>query len=485
MRIEIVRDKSEVPDAVWLVFRTEDGALDGVAKDFLSEVRRLEQFSGKAGRIRLHSGDQTHVLSVGLGRAEDVDLDGFRSAVGTAVRAAASQDIFMLAVDTEHLQALNLAEDLVLEFVLAARLAAYRFVEFKSDPGEADGPHRVIICGGKPDLAEHVGVALAISQGIELARDLVNTPANVATADFLAQTAQGLAQTHHFGLQIFGPEEITALGMGAFAAVFRGSSVPARFIILDSAPGSTEKPLVFVGKGITFDTGGLSLKPAAKMHEMKSDMAGAAAILGLFKALGLAQVPRRVVGLMPCCDNMPDSRATRPGDVVTALNGKTIEILNTDAEGRLLLADALAYSVRFEPKIVVDLATLTGACVVALGSKVAAIFATTADLDQQIRECGSRVGERFWPLPLWKEFAAPLKSQVADLKNIATREGGAIYAALFLKNFVPAGVDWAHLDIAGPAWTDENSSIFRPGGTGFGLRTLWELVAFYTDEDGF
>ncbi len=483
MHIHVVRESGELKDAVMLVFRTEDGPLDGVGADLLAGrgASAGDGFSGKAGRVRLGCGPDGYVLNVGLGKADEVDLDAFRAAVGAAVRAAATQELPGLAVDAAHLAALDLAEDLAVEFAIAVRLAAYRFVTFKSEPGEADCPHRMAISGGKPDLHERLRTALAVAEGVELARNLVNTPANVATPEYLAQTARDLAGAHGFGVQIFGPDEILAMGMGSFASVFRGSSTPARFIVLDSAPDSAEKPLVFVGKGVTFDTGGISLKPAAKMHEMKGDMAGAAAILGLFKSLGLVGTARRVVGLLPCTENVPGSRATKPGDVVTALNGKTVEILNTDAEGRLILADALAYSARFEPEILVDLATLTGACLVALGTKVAAVFATTADLDQRIRESGSMVGERYWPMPLWAEYAVPLKSDVADLKNIAVREGGAIFAALFLKHFVPQGVDWAHLDIAGPAWTDENASISRPGGTGFGVRTLWELVRTYTE----
>lgn len=483
MHIHVVRDSGELKDTVMVVFRTEDAELDGVGADILAGRGGAvdDGFSGKAGRVRLGCGAEGRVLSVGLGKTAEADPDAFRTAVGAVVRAAATQELPALAVDAAHLAALDLAEDLAVEFAIAARLAAYRFVAFKSEPGEADCPHRVAISGGKPDLHERLRAALAVADGVELARNLVNTPANVATPEYLAQTARDLAEAHGFGVQIFGPDEIQAMGMGSFASVFRGSDTPARFIVLDSAPDAAEKPLVFVGKGVTFDTGGISLKPAAKMHEMKGDMAGAAAILGLFKALGLTGSARRVVGLLPCTENVPGSRATKPGDVVTAMNGTTVEILNTDAEGRLILADALAYSARFEPEILVDLATLTGACLVALGTKVAAVFATTADLDQRIRENGSLVGERYWPMPLWAEYAAPLKSEVADLKNIAVREGGAIFAALFLKNFVPQGVDWAHLDIAGPAWTDENASIFRPGGTGFGVRTLWELVRTYTE----
>ena len=211
--------------------------------------------------------------------------------------------------------------------------------------------------------------------------------------------------------------------------------------------------------GITFDTGGISLKPPAKMHEMKGDMAGAAAVLGLFEALGRSDVPRRVVGIMPCAENMPDGRATRPGDIVTTLSGKTVEILNTDAEGRLVLCDALTWAQReYAPEVLVDLATLTGACVVALGTDVAAVFASDDGLSGRIRAAGDVVGDRFWPLPLWDMYFENLKSDVADIANVGPREGGAVNAALFLKQFVDKGVRWAHLDIAGPAYTAKKTS---------------------------
>jgi len=483
MNIYVIRDRGELKDAVLLMFRTEGGAWSEEERGLLGQLglNPEAEFSGKSGRTKLFAGANGTCLFVGLGKADDLDLDAFRAAVGTAVRIAASQELGRLTVSAAHLDRLELAEDLTSELLVAAQLAAYRFTSFKSDPGEEDAPAAIAVWSGDGDMDARIEAAAAVTQGVRLARDLVNTPANVATPEHLAGVARDLSTQYGFGVQVFGPEEIIGMGMGTFASVFRGSDTPARFIVLDSDPdGGT--PLVFVGKGVTFDTGGISLKPAAKMHEMKGDMAGAAAILGLFKVIGLAGgAGRRVVGLLPCTENVPGSRATKPGDVVTAMNGKTVEILNTDAEGRLILADALAYAARYEPEIIVDLATLTGACLVALGTKVAAVFSTAAGLDQRIREGGSRVGERFWPMPLWAEYGVPLKSEVADLKNIAAREGGAIYAAMFLKNFVPEGVDWAHLDIAGPAWTDENASVFRPGGTGFGVRTLWELVREYSE----
>jgi leucyl aminopeptidase len=486
MNIEIFQNLEEAGDAVLLMFRVEGRGWSVEDCGLLATigVDPGAPFSGKSGRTRLFAGVRGDCLAVGLGKAEELDSDAFRSAVGAAVRAAASQEIAALAVYPAHLERLGLDCDAAPELVTAALLAGYRFTAFKSDPGDADCPERLAVLGGGEAMRTRVDLAVSVAGGVCLARDLVNTPANVATPEYLAGVARDLAVSYGFGVQVFGPEEIVGMGMGSFASVFRGSDTPARFMVIDSNPDGG-RPLVFVGKGVTFDTGGISLKPPAKMHEMKGDMAGAAAILGLFKAIGQAGgAPRRVVGLLPCTENVPGSRATKPGDVVTAMNGKTVEILNTDAEGRLILADALAYSARFEPEILVDLATLTGACLVALGTKVAAVFATTAELDQRIREGGSRVGERYWPMPLWAEYGVPLKSDVADLKNIAAREGGAIFAAMFLKNFVPEGVDWAHLDIAGPAWTDENASVFRPGGTGFGVRTLWELVGEYGEGGG-
>lgn len=482
MHILHVQDAANLKGGLVVVFQPEDADIGKKTAKLCKQlgISVVSDFSGKSGRNRVIWGSKgIGALLLGIGKAEGLTLDVLRSALGTAVRLAASQELPTLVLADTHLSELALDGDVLVEALVAIRLAAYRFVAFKSEPGTGDCPDKISVLSSE-DVSGRIATAEAIASGVELARDLVNTPANTATPEYMAQTARDLGVAYGFGVQVFGQDEIIAMGMGSFASVFRGSDTPARFIVLDSAPQSGDRPLVFVGKGVTFDTGGISLKPAAKMHEMKGDMGGAAAILGLFKTLGMARSSRRVVGLLPCTENVPGSRATKPGDVVTAMNGKTIEILNTDAEGRLILADALCYSARYEPEILVDLATLTGACLVALGTKVAAVFSTSCDLDQHIREGGSRVGERYWPMPLWDEYGVPLKSDVADLKNIAVREGGAIFAALFLKNFVPEGVDWAHLDIAGPAWTDENSSIFKPGGTGFGVRTLWELVQGYS-----
>lgn len=473
MHIHVVQDH----------LQTEDQAVVRFCVENSSSKSKKYIFSGKTGRTHLRLDTHGPLLEVGLGPASDLDMDGFRGAVFTAMRAAANQELSALIVDATHLETLELGQDTIQELVITAALATYEYTALKTKAETNDYPQKLIILSQDTTLNHAVQRFLTVAHGVYLARDLVNMPSNLATPQYLADLAQALGQEYGFGVQILDAQEIIDQGMGCFAAVFRGSATPAKFIILDSHPDSSERPLIFVGKGITFDTGGISLKPSANMHEMKGDMGGAAAILGLFKSLGLAQEKgRRIVGLLPCTENVPGRYATKPGDVVTAMNGTTVEILNTDAEGRLILADALCYSERFNPEVVVDLATLTGACVVALGPKVAAIFATTAALDQQIRESGSRVGERYWPMPLWKEFATLLKSDIADLKNIATREGGTIHAALFLKHFVPKDVDWVHLDIAGPAWSNENVSLAQKGGTGFGVRTLWEFIATYAQE---
>lgn len=267
--------------------------------------------------------------------------------------------------------------------------------------------------------------------------------------------------------------------MGALLAVGQGSARPPRLVVLEHAPEGHEqdKPLILVGKGITFDSGGISLKPAANMQQMKCDMTGAADVLAAIAALAEEDAPRRVVGLLACAENMPDGKATRPGDVVRAAGGDTVEITNTDAEGRLVLCDALAYAQKqWTPAAMVDIATLTGACAVALGTELAGLFCDDTDLAERIRAAGGVGGENYWRLPLWQPYAEQLKSEVADICHTGPREGGAINAALFLKHFVREGVRWAHLDIAGVDWNAKKTPLCPAGASGFGARTLLELA---------
>ena len=294
------------------------------------------------------------------------------------------------------------------------------------------------------------GVALVA--GVEFAREWGNRPANHATPTLLANAAKTLAKLPGIQCKIHGPAEVARLGMGAFLAVARGSEEPLRFIELRYNGASKDQaPVVLVGKGITFDTGGISIKPAAEMDEMKFDMGGAASVLGTFRALAELQPAINVVGLVPACENMPDGRAVKPGDVVTSMSGQTVEILNTDAEGRLVLCDALTYAARFKPAAVVDIATLTGACVIALGGVRSGLFANNEALASALHQAGEAAQDPCWRMPLDDEYADGLKSNFADMGNVAGRAGGSITAAKFLQKFV-GELPWAHLDIAGTAW---------------------------------
>ncbi len=292
----------------------------------------------------------------------------------------------------------------------------------------------------------------AVVAGVEFAKEWANRPANHATPSRLADAARQLGRLPGIKTEVLGPRQIEALGMGAFLAVAQGSAEPLRFIVMRyQGAGKADAPVVLVGKGITFDTGGISLKPAAEMDEMKFDMGGAASVLGTFAALAEARPAINVVGLIPTCENMPDGKAVKPGDVVRSMSGKTIEILNTDAEGRLILCDALTYAARFKPRAVIDIATLTGACVIALGAVRSGLFSARDELAQALSQAGEQAGDPCWRMPLDDEYAEGLKSNFADVANVAGRAGGAVTAAKFLQRFATE-LPWAHLDIAGTAW---------------------------------
>ncbi len=295
-------------------------------------------------------------------------------------------------------------------------------------------------------------IAKAQIVGVELAKEWANRPANHATPTLLAEAARKLGRKPRIKTEVLGARQVEALGMGAFLAVAKGSAQPPRFIVMHYAGAAKGvAPVVLVGKGITFDTGGISIKPAAEMDEMKFDMGGAASVLGTFAALAELQPPVNVVGVIPACENMPDGQAVKPGDVVTSMSGQTIEILNTDAEGRLILCDALTYAARFKPHSVVDIATLTGACVIALGAVRSGLFSTRDDIAAALQKAGETALDPCWRMPLDEEYGEGLKSNFADMGNVAGRAAGAITAAKFLQKFT-AELPWAHLDIAGTAW---------------------------------
>jgi leucyl aminopeptidase len=348
--------------------------------------------------------------------------------------------------------ATELSGDAISAAVLALADASYVYTTTKSKP---EGRTIATVVVGVPASAGKLPAfnkAVATVRGIELAKEWANRPANYATPTLLAQAAKALAKLPNTKCEVLGPKQVAKLGMGSFMAVAKGSQEELRFIVLryqGAAPA--QAPVVLVGKGITFDTGGISIKPAPEMDEMKFDMCGAASVLGVFRALAELKPSINVVGLIPTCENMPDVRAVKPGDVVTSMSGQTIEVLNTDAEGRLVLCDALTYAERFKPSAVIDIATLTGACVIALGGVRSGMFATHDDLATQLLAAGESSLDFCWRMPLDDEYAEGLKTNFADVANVGGRAGGAITAAKFLQRFATQFA-WAHLDIAGTAW---------------------------------
>ena len=358
----------------------------------------------------------------------------------------------------------------------ASLLAAYRFDEYRSQPRPQPLAKLRIVEFDATKLKEArrgVRRGRALAEATCLARDLVNHPGDEVTPAYLARTARRLAKTHDLRCRVFSAKGLAQLGMGALLAVGQGSANKPRFIVLEHGPHKGE-PLVFVGKGITFDSGGLSLKTVEGIRTMKTDMSGAAAVLGAMQAVAALGLKRRVVGLIAAAENMPSSTAFRPDDVLRTLAGKTIEIVSTDAEGRLVLADALAYATRYEPAAVVDLATLTGACVTALGHHASGLFANDDDLASRLLAAGEQTGERLWRLPLWPEYRDQIDSDIADMKNSGGRPAGASTAAALLAEFAP--YSWAHLDIAGTAWCEKAQPYVPRGGVGIGVRLLTQLA---------
>jgi leucyl aminopeptidase len=392
--------------------------------------------------------------------------DGSGKRVQTAVQAALATLKSSTARKLTILLPAAGGADAVRAAVCGTAETSYVYVATKSKP---EGRELKKVTVGVADAAAQrtaFARARAAAAGIEYARELGNLPPNYATPTRLGEEATKLAREHGLQVEVLGPKEVARIGMGSFASVAKGSAEPLRFIVLRYDGGArSDAPVVLVGKGITFDTGGISIKPSTDMDEMKFDMGGAASVLGTFRALAELKPRLNVVGLVPCCENMPDGGSYKPGDILTSLSGQTIEVLNTDAEGRLILCDALTYAERFKPRAVVDIATLTGACVVALGGVRSGMFATDDQLAQQLLDAGEAALDPCWRLPLDEEYAEGLKTNFADVANVAGRAAGAVVAAKFLHRFTQ-NYPWAHLDIAGTAWKggSNKGSTGRPVG---------------------
>lgn len=436
--------------------------IDRIANGYLNDIIRRGDMEGKPGStLLLHNVPNTlcdRVLLVGLGKEREFKDKEYREAVRTAIRTlnetGSMEAVFYL---TELPVKKRDTPWKIEQTVLVAMESLYRFDRLKSKHEELRRPLRklTLSVSRRNELASGEEAAqrgVAIAQGMNFAKDLGNLPGNICTPTYLAEQAAGLTQTLNLKTEVLEQKDLEKLGMGAFLSVAKGSRQPPKMIVMHyQGAGKKDKPVVLVGKGITFDAGGISLKPAAEMDEMKYDMCGAASVLGTIKAVAQLQAPLNVIGIIPACENLPDGAANKPGDVVTSMSGQTIEVLNTDAEGRLILCDALTYAERFEPAAVVDIATLTGACVIALGHHATGLFSTSDGLARELLHAGDYANDRAWQMPLWDDYQEQLKSNFADMANIGGRAAGSVTAACFLARFARK-YDWAHLDIAGTAW---------------------------------
>jgi len=456
-------------------------AIDRATGGLVGDILKRGDFEGRAGSTlmlpRVAGTAFERVLLVGLGAEAELTEPRYREAVRAAVnalRAAGARDALLCLADTPPA-----GRDVAWAVKQAATVAMdtlYRFDRMKSAPERVAQALRSIALRAGSREAAAASVALeqgvAIGHGMGLARDLGNLPPNVCTPSYLATEAASLARSHRLGLEVLDQKAMQRLGMGALLAVARGSREPPRLISLTyRGAGRRDAPVVMIGKGITFDTGGISLKPAAEMDEMKFDMCGAAGVLGAIKAAAMMRLPLNVVAMVPATENMPGGQATRPGDIVTTMSGQTVEILNTDAEGRLILCDAMTYAERLKPAAVIDVATLTGACVIALGHVASGLWANDDALAGEVLDAGQRAWDRAWRLPLWEDYQEQLRSNFADFANIGGRPAGSITAACYLARFARK-YPWAHLDIAGVAWRSGREK----GATGRPVPLLAELL---------
>ncbi len=469
------------------------GATGAVDKALNGAIRSLiagGDFSGEAGTTALiytHGAlPAPRVLVVGLGPAADFDLHAVRKAGAVVAKKLAGLkgvESFATIVHGSGIGGLD-ADAAAQALVEGTLLALYRAPQYRREPKPAGlAGCTVVEYDEKKTTAIQAGAnrGQIVAAAVANARNLSSEPGNVIYPESFAARAMEMAARVGLTATVLGEDDLRELGMNIYLAVSVGSQREAQLVILEYAPQGTETdpPLVLVGKGVTFDTGGISLKPPAEMWKMKDDMSGAAAVVGAMEAIAGLEIPKRVIGVAACVENMPDGKAYRPGDILTGITGKTTEIISTDAEGRLILADTLGYVARYEPRAVVDLATLTGAISIALGAQAAGLFSNDDALRDGLLAAAAASGERLWPMPLYDEYMEAIKSDMAEVKNSGGRYGGVGTSAKFLEHFTE-GYPWAHLDIANMAWSTSSANAFTPAGaTGYGVRLLIDFVNAY------
>ena len=489
--VKIGRIGSEVDSTVIIgLFKEERleendaAAMESALHRYLRDVLALGDFKGEDQEVAvlypLGQAPPGRVILVGLGSRGEFSLETARRASGIAVKRALKLGVFGLSIAVHGPGGDGFElRDCAQATVEGLLLGAYRYDSFKTGDTDRSGLASVAVVtplrAQAYEIRDGIEAGMISAEGTILARDLSNAPGNAMTPRKLAAAARKMAGQTGLKCRVLTRKDIEKERMGALLAVNAGSEEPPRFIVLEHGEASDGvDTLVFIGKGITFDSGGISIKSSGGMEEMKHDMSGAAAVIGAMQSIAMSKPPLHVLGLVPATENLPDGRALKPGDIIATRSGKTIEVINTDAEGRLVLADALEFAEQYSPAAVIDLATLTGACVVALGYAATGMMGNDDGLQDRVRTAGEAAGERVWPLPLWQDYHDQIKSHIADVKNTGGRWAGALTAGAFLAKFTER--PWVHLDIAGTAYTDASKPYCPKGATGVGVRLLLQLV---------
>ena len=445
--------------------------IDDASGGAISSAIKVGDIKGKLGEVNYFYVNDRRLAIIGLGEKDEISSDTVRLATGSALRSAISKEADSVAIDCfcsglDSCQAMG--EGIV--------LGSYQFLDYKTKEKNKFEPESVSVIGC---TTNEINKGVAIGSAVCFARDLSNHPGNITTPTRLAEAAKEISDLGDMSITVFDRQEFTQMGMGGLAGVAQGTDEPPKFIILEYNYGGNDKPKVLVGKGLTFDSCGISIKSASKMDEMKYDMCGSAVVLGVMHALAILKPKLNVVAIIPSTEILNGAKAYKPGDILTAYNGKTIEVLNTDAEGRLILADGLSYaSKHYDPEYILDFATLTGAVLISLGHIAAGVMGTNDDLMKVVKKSSNSVGEKVWELPLWSEYCKQVQSNIADVKNTgAPMQAGSIAGGAFLKEFVGEKIPWVHFDIAGTAWGTKPDSINPKGSaTGWGIRLVLDMM---------
>jgi len=445
--------------------------IDDASGGAISSAIKVGDIKGKIGEVNYFYVNDRRLAIIGLGEKDEINSDTVRVATGSALRSAISKKADSVVIDCfcsglDSCQAMG----------EGAVLGSYRFLDYKTKIKNKFEPKSVSVVGCNQN---EINKGVSIGSAVCFARDLANHPGNITTPTRLAEAAKEISDLGGMSLTVFDREEFTQMGMGGLAGVAQGTDEPPKFIILEYNNGGNDRPKVLVGKGLTFDSGGISIKPASKMDEMKYDMCGSAVVLGVMRALAILKPKLNVVAIIPSTENLNGAKAYKPGDILTAYNGKTIEVLNTDAEGRLILADGLSYaSKHYDPEYILDFATLTGAVLVSLGHIATGVMGTNDDLMKKVKKSSNSVGEKVWELPLWPEYCKQVQSKIADVKNTgAPMQAGSIAGGAFLMEFVGEKIPWVHFDIAGTAWGTKPDSINpKRSATGWGIRLVLDMM---------